>query len=344
MTVIHRPVILPPGSDAPDALRLAGGWARFDRVEQLRRAGPPCILPVAELPAPVRARLTEPRAALCGLALDRPRVMGVLNVTPDSFSDGGLFATPDSALVQARALAQAGADILDLGGESTRPGAQPLPIPDEIARLAPVLAGIRDAGLALPLSIDTRNADTARMALSAGAAMVNDVSALGHDPAMAGVAASARASVVLMHARGTPETMQDDPRYDDVLFDVFEALAAAVARAEAAGIPRARLVVDPGIGFGKTVAHNLALIRGLAAFHDLGCAVMLGASRKGFIGAVTGAPGGTARMPGSVAAALWGVACGVQVVRVHDVAETVQALTLWGALAGRDGQRVGVEQ
>jgi dihydropteroate synthase len=260
--------------------------------------------------------------------------MGILNVTPDSFSAGGLFLDPEAALAQGRRMAAEGADLIDIGGESTRPGAGEVAQAEERARTAPVIAALR--GLGLPLSIDTRKAGVAEAAVQAGAAIVNDVAALGFDPALAGVVARAAVPVILMHAQGTPATMQHDPRYDDVLLDVFGFLAARVAVAEAAGVPRDRIVVDPGLGFGKTVAHNLTLLRGLSVFHDLGCAVLLGASRKGFIGKVGGVARAEDRVPGSIAVALAAAAQGVQILRVHDVGETRQALALWRAVAWGD--------
>ncbi|GAA0298531.1 dihydropteroate synthase [Rhodovulum strictum] len=328
-----RPLVQTDAARPADALPLADGWAWFTLAEELRRDAPPRLLRATDLPEEVRATLTAPRPALAGLSLDRPRIMGILNVTPDSFSDGGRFADPQAALAHGRALA-AGADILDIGGESTRPGSAAVPEADEIARTAPVIAALRAAGVTTPISIDTRKAAVAAAALAAGADMVNDVAALGFDPALAGAVVQAGVPVCLMHAQGDPATMQDDPRYDDVLLDVYDFLAARIAAAEAAGIPRARIMVDPGIGFGKTVAHNLALIRGLSLFHGLGCPILLGASRKRFIGTLGGAERADQRGPGSIAVALAGIAQGAQIVRVHDVAETRQAIRLDGALKG----------
>ncbi len=325
----YRPLPQTDPARPADALPLAGGWCWFDRIEVLRRDGPPRVIAATEAPPEVLDRLTAPRAPVAGLTLDRPRIMGILNVTPDSFSDGGDHLAPATAQAHARAMADAGAAILDIGGESTRPGAADVPVPEEIARTAPVIAAL--AGGA-PISIDTRKAAVAQAALAAGAALVNDVSAFLHDPAMAGVVAAAGVPVCLMHAQGTPQTMQADPRYDDVLLDVYDHLAARVAAAEAAGIARARILVDPGIGFGKTQAHNLALLARLSLFHALGCPILLGVSRKRFIGTIGQAPEPRARMPGSVAVALAGVAQGAQVIRVHDVAETRQALALWQAV------------
>ena len=257
--------------------------------------------------------------------------MGILNVTPDSFSDGGLFLRPEAAVMQARKMA-AGADILDIGGESTRPGAAEVAVDDEIARTAPVIAALRDGGLDLPVSIDTRKAAVAQAAFAAGATILNDVTALQFDPAMAGAAAALGGPVILMHSIASPETMQDDPRYDDVLLDVYDALAARLNEAQAAGIAPDRLAIDPGIGFGKTLEHNLALLNRLSLFHGLGVPVLLGASRKRFIGTIGAEAEAARRMPGSLAVALAGVAQGAQMIRVHDVAETRQALSLWQAV------------
>lgn len=333
--IYHRPIPMTDLHRPEGALTLAGGWCWFDRVEELRRDAPPRLIRAADLPAEVRDRLASPRGPVAGLSLDRPRLMGILNVTPDSFSDGGRFLDLPAALAQGRALAEAGADILDIGGESTRPGAAEVPLAEELARTAPVVHALRAGGLGVPISIDTRKARVAEAALAAGADMVNDVAALTFDPALGQVVARARAPLCLMHAQGTPASMQADPRYDDVLLDVYDFLAERVAAAEAMGISRGQILVDPGIGFGKTVAHNLALIRGLSLFHALGCPVLLGASRKRFIGTLAGATEAAARMPGSVAVALAGVAQGAQILRVHDMAETRQALTLWQAATMR---------
>ena len=326
----YRPIAMTDAARPPQALTLAGGWCWFSQVEILQRGRPARLAPLAEVPEAVLARLTAPRQALAGLAMGRPQIMGILNVTPDSFSDGGRFLDPAAALAQAQAMVAEGAALLDIGGESTRPGAAEVPVADEIARTEPVIAALRGAGV--PLSIDTRKAAVAQAALAAGAGIVNDVSALTFDAGLAAVVAAAEVPLVLMHARGTPATMQDDPVYDDVLLDVYDWLEGRIAAAEAAGIARARIVVDPGIGFGKTAAHNLALIRGLALFHGLGCPLLLGASRKRFIGTISGEDRADRRVAGSLAVALAGAAQGAQLLRVHDVAETRGALALWRAI------------
>lgn len=327
--MIHaRPLIRHDPIRPPGALTLAGGWGWFDRAEILSRDAPPRVVAARDLPADLRDRLTAPRAPLAGLTLDRPRLMGIVNATPDSFSDGGQHEGA-AGVAHGRALLAAGADLLDVGGESTRPGAAEVPAGYEAARVLPVIAAL--AGLA-PISVDTRKAAVAGPALDAGAGIVNDVSGLMHDPALAPLIAARGVPVCLMHHRGDPATMQDDPRYDDVLLDVYDWLAAAIARAEAAGIARDRILIDPGIGFGKTQSHNLTLLRGLALFHGLGCPMLLGVSRKRFIGTLGAAPTPADRAPGTLAVTLAAVAQGVQIHRVHDVAQMAQGLALWRAL------------
>lgn len=293
---------------------------------------------MSALDADTRARLSNPRAAIAGVELDQPRIMGIVNVTPDSFSDGGQFFDHKAAVARARAMVEAGADILDIGGESTRPGADEVPVVSEIERTRPVIAALREAGIMVPISIDTRKAAVAHAALEAGADMVNDVAALTWDPEMAPLVAEAGVPICLMHAQGTPQTMQIAPQYDNVVTDVALWLRERVEAARAAGIAQGQIMVDPGIGFGKSLLHNLDLLRNLSVLHDLGCALLLGASRKRFIGTISGAEPAAARMPGSVAVALHAAAQGAHVIRVHDVAETAQALSLWRALAMNNGE------
>lgn len=330
--IYWRPLVQSGATRPKDALSLAGGALWFNAVERLERGHAAEVVPATEAGAALEP-LVAPRASFAGLAMDQPRIMGILNVTPDSFSDGGRFLDSSAALDQARALAGF-SDILDIGGESTRPGAAPVAEAEEIARTAPVIGALRAGGLDLPISIDTRKAVVADAALRAGADIVNDVAALTFDAGLAPLVAKAQAPVILMHHQGTPEVMQADPRYENVLLDVYDWLAERVEAAVAAGIPRQRIAVDPGIGFGKTVAHNLALIRGIALFHGLGCPILLGASRKRFIGTISGVDEPAARMPGSLAVALAGAGQGVQMIRVHDAAETRAALRLWQAVNG----------
>ncbi len=310
---------------------LAGGWCWFDRVEVLSRDTAPEVIPADRLPTEVLTRLCAPRASVAGLTFERAKLMGILNVTPDSFSDGGKFLDPEAAIAHAKNMQAEGADILDIGGESTRPGAAYVPAVEEIRRTAPVIAALQSAAVG-PISIDTRKADVAEAALSAGAALINDVYAFTHDPRLLAVSAKAQVPVCLMHAQGDPETMQTDPQYADVVLDVYDFLEERILTAEAAGIERSRIMIDPGIGFGKTIAHNLALLRRLSLFHALGCVILLGASRKRFIGVIGNAPSAEDRAFGSVSVALSAVAQGVQLLRVHDTKETKQALDLMQAI------------
>jgi dihydropteroate synthase len=277
------------------------------------------------------ARVTAPRPPFAGLSLDRPRLMGIVNVTPDSFSDGGLYDTTEGAIVHAAELAEAGADIVDVGGESTRPGSDAVAEADELARIVPVIKGL--CGLRAVLSLDTRKSAVARAAAETGASILNDVSALTHDAESLAVVAETGLSVVLMHAKGEPKTMQDNPAYDDVALEVFDYLEGRIAAALAAGIDRARIAADPGLGFGKTLAHNLALLGHTALFHGLGVPLLIGASRKRFVGLGQGKDP-RAREPGSFAAAIVAAAQGAQIFRVHDVAGTAQALAVWRAGVG----------
>lgn len=266
------------------------------------------------------------------LPLDRPLVMGVVNVTPDSFSDGGRYLDPRAAIEHARRLAAEGADILDVGGESTRPGSLPVGEAEELDRVLPVLEGVLTLGI--PVSVDTTKPAVMRAALAAGAAMVNDVNALRSPGALEAVAASP-AGVCLMHMRGEPRTMQANPVYADLVAEVRDFLAARAAACEAAGIARERIVIDPGFGFGKTVEHNLALLRALPELAALGFPVLAGLSRKSTLGEITGRPVGE-RLAASVAAALLAVERGARIVRVHDVAATRDALAVLEAVR-RDG-------
>ncbi len=261
----------------------------------------------------------------------RPRVMGIVNVTPDSFSDGGRATTVDLALALAGRLIAEGADLLDIGGESSRPGAAIVPVAEELARVIPVIEAIR-AVHAVPISVDTTKPEVARRALAAGASVINDIRGLD-DPGLAEIVAGSTAGVVLMHMQGTPQTMQDDPRYDDVVGEVVADLARRVELAERLGISRDRIAVDPGIGFGKTHDHNLALLRHLEEFRAIGCAVLIGTSRKGFLGRLTGRARAD-RAVASAVSALAAAAAGARIVRVHDVAPTVDALRVWEAQRG----------
>ncbi|AKC87428.1 dihydropteroate synthase [Pseudoxanthomonas suwonensis] len=265
------------------------------------------------------------------LKLDRTRVMGIVNVTPDSFSDSGAHATTEAAVAHGLRLAEEGADILDVGGESTRPGAGEVPLEEELRRVIPVVERLV-RGTALPVSVDTCKPEVMRAAVAAGAGMINDVCALRRDGALEAAAAQG-VPVVLMHMLGEPRSMQDDPRYDDVVAEVHRFLAERIFAAELAGIPKKHLVADPGFGFGKTTAHNLALLAGLERFTELGVPVLAGLSRKRSIGEWTGRQAPAERVAGSVAAHLLAAQRGARIVRVHDVAATVDALKVWEAVA-----------
>ena len=331
MQEYFRPLVQIGPARPVDAQTLAGGWGWFTHVEVLSRTASAQIIPAQDVPAPVLDRLTAPRSGIAGLGLEHPRIMGILNATPDSFSDGGQHDAPDRAIAAGLAMRDAGADIIDIGGESTRPGARAVPEDEEIARIAPVIAGLRQAGLETPISIDTRKAAVARAALDAGADLVNDVSGFTYDAALAPLCAAAAAPVCVMHSLGDPETMHLNPSYENVLLDVYDTLEKQITALEQAGIVRNSILADPGIGFGKTQEHNLALLARIGLFHMLGTPILLGASRKKFIGTIGQAPKAADRAPGSIAVALAGLSQGVQMIRVHDVAETRQAVQLWHA-------------
>lgn len=259
------------------------------------------------------------------------KLMGVVNVTPDSFSDGGLYLDAEAAIAHGRELIGAGAGILDVGGESTRPGAEPVDAEEELRRVVPVIRGLNDAGC--EISVDTSKASVAAAALEAGAAIVNDVTALRGDPGMASLCAERGATVVLMHMLGEPRTMQRDPRYGDVVEEVKDFLAERLGVAVAAGIAEDRIWLDPGIGFGKTVAHNMELLRRLGEVRELGRPLVVGTSRKSFIGKVDGSAAGE-RLGGTIASSVLAAAEGADVLRVHDVAEVRQALAVATAILG----------
>ena len=347
MRTLIRPtgfVDSPFGHDRKVA-RVAGGLNWFSAVELMRVDGHRRVatelVPVEGIEARFDddmaaqwAALTDARKPLqLGeriIRLDQPQVIGILNVTPDSFSDGGQFDNPAAAAAAGADMAGQGAAIIDVGGESTRPGAKPVWEGDEIERIAPVIRQLSAGGTAI--SADTRKADVMKAAIAAGAGMINDVSALTYDDRSGEIVAAEAVPVVLMHHLGAPETMQDNPRYDDVLVEVYLWLEERIGAVVAAGIAREHILVDPGFGFGKTVAHNLELMNGLALFHSLGCPVVVGASRKRTIGALSGEAPADRRLGGSIAFALKAVEQGAQLLRVHDVFETVQALRVWRGL------------
>lgn len=353
--VYTRPVSLVPGpqADAGEAVRLGGSMAWANRFALIVREDGATrsrqVLGAAAMRAAIdglpgdlaeaamtqwrdMARIHAPLA--CGarmLRLDQPQIMGILNVTPDSFSDGGQFLDkPEAALDHAQAMLAAGAAMIDVGGESTRPGAAAVWEGDEARRVVPVIENLARAGAAI--SIDSRRASVIGAALQAGAHVVNDVSAMRHDPNTPTLVAQSGAPVVLMHAPGDASDLHAEGDYDDVVFDVFDALRERRDAALAVGIARDRILLDPGIGFGKTLAENLALINALPMFHTLGQPILFGASRKRMIGALAGEVPAHRRMPGSVALAVIAASAGAHVLRVHDVGETVQAIQVWRGL------------
>jgi dihydropteroate synthase len=321
------------------ALPLAGGPIAFSAIELIE--GEPGsaerrILPASELAkestrdaylATLLSRVSAKRPPFAGFNLDKPILMGIVNVTPDSFSDGGLYDTTEEAIEHAAELAQAGAAIVDIGGESTRPGSDAVGEQDELSRVMPVLEGLK--GFRAVISIDTRKASVARAAAKAGARIFNDVSALTFDSGSLAVSAETGMSVVLMHAQSEPKTMQDNPTYADVVLEVYDYLERRIEALEGAGVPRARVAADPGLGFGKTLAHNLALISHVSVFHGLGVPLLVGASRKRFIKGIVGGEVPKDREAGSQAAAIAAAAQGAQIFRVHDVAAARQALEVF---------------
>ncbi|KIC44640.1 dihydropteroate synthase [Ruegeria sp. ANG-S4] len=331
MTAYYRPLVQHGTNKPAGAVPLAGQELWFAHVEALERSGSVEIVPVQEVPEASLTRLTAPRAPIAGLDMTQPQIMGILNATPDSFSDGGVHNSVDAARIAAKHMVAHGATILDIGGESTRPGAAFVPANEEIERTQPLIRAIRAETDAL-ISIDTRKVAVAKVAHEAGAGLINDVSGFTYDAQLAPFCAEIKAPVCVMHMQGDPSTMQDDPKYDNVLLDVYDFLEGQIEKLEALGLPRELIVVDPGIGFGKNEAHNLELLRNLSLFHGLGCPILLGVSRKGFIGQIGKEPRKDARAPGSIAVALSGLSQGVQIIRVHDVAETAQALRLWAAV------------
>lgn len=329
LALIHGPIAAEAVA-AGRAAWLAGGPAAFALG---RMVGDGKIRPVADLPPDAVARLAAAPAAWAGLPTGRPLVMGILNVTPDSFSDGGLHLDTESAIAAGRALVAAGADLIDVGGESTRPGAAATRPTAERARLLPVLRGLAADGIML--SADTRNADTMVAALDAGARIVNDVSALGYDPQALPTVVARGCPLVLTHMRGVPATMQGLTQYGDVVAEVTRELSAALAAAEAAGIDRTQVALDPGIGFAKGPGQNEELLARLPLLLNLGCRLVVGVSRKGFIGRLSGETVPRARLPGSLAAGLAALLGGAAILRVHDVGETVQAVRVWHGIFAR---------
>ncbi|KAB7615525.1 dihydropteroate synthase [Amylibacter sp. SFDW26] len=327
--IYYRPIAQIDRCRPKGARAIAGGWSWFTHAECLERGGISTVVPITEIPVDIVENIARKRDDICGLSMSEPHIMGVLNVTPDSFSDGGQHNTFENAVARAKAMIKEGTSLLDIGGESTRPGADYVDNSEEIARTAPVIEMLKIAGIETPMSIDTRKADVAAAALQAGAVMFNDVTALTYDTDSLPLVGREKPFVCLMHSLSDPKTMQNNPEYDDVLLDIYDHLADQIALCVKNGLPQERIVIDPGIGFGKTMDHNLQLIRGLSLFHGLGCPVLLGVSRKRFIGEIGHAQNAADRAPGSIAIALEGLRQGAQFLRVHDIWQTKQAIRLW---------------
>ena len=287
--------------------------------------------------AAVLENLYKPRADFAGLEMAKPHLMGVINTTPDSFSDGGAHLAPATAIASGMAMWQAGASVIDIGGESTRPGAAPVTRNQELARVLPPITALARSGATI--SIDTRHADVMRRAVAAGASIINDIAALQGDGALAAAAASG-VPVILMHMQGDPQTMQDNPAYEFAPVEIYRFLEARIAAARAAGIPDSMIAVDPGFGFGKTVPHNLQLLNWLGLLHGLGVPILFGASRKSTIAALSANEPPDRRLPGSLALTLAACRQGAQLIRVHDVAETAQALAIEAALLATESPAV----
>jgi dihydropteroate synthase len=338
-----RPLGLVYGRDARELIAsgeagaLGGmGHIGFTQVEIITRDGSRFDRFGSIRDHPAMQAIIAPRASFGGIDFSACRVMGIVNVTPDSFSDGGTNFDAAVAIANGKRMITEGADLLDVGGESTRPGSDPVSVEDEIARVVPVISGLRGHAV----SVDTRNAATMRDAIGAGAVIVNDVSALTHDAASADLVAKMHVPVILMHAQGAPKTMQLAPKYANVVLDVYDGLEARVEAAVAAGIAGARIMIDPGIGFGKTFKQNLQLMQAMNLFHGLGLPVLIGLSRKGYVGALTGEAKAGARVAGSIGGALQAAMQGAHMLRVHDVKETVQAVNVFTASCDPDSVEI----
>ncbi len=329
----YRPIVSTGKSRPSNARPIAGGNTWFHQAEVLTKSRCGEFISIDQMPADVVEAISKLRAPIAALNFDQPIVMGILNVTPDSFSDGGQFETIAAAQKHALEMIAQGAELIDIGGESTRPGAQTVAIKEEIARVVPAIRAVREHSK-VPISIDTRKADVADAAIKAGANIVNDVSGFTYDPHLAAVVAESGAGVCLMHTQGPPETMQDNPEYSDILLEVYDFLDSQIRVAEQSGISRDRIMVDPGIGFGKTVEHCLELIAGISLFHGLGCPILLGVSRKSFIGHITGQESAQDRSFGSVSAAIVALSQGVQLFRVHDIEAHAEAFKISTAIQG----------
>ena len=328
MSEYFRPIINSDPTIPSSAGVLHGTQFWFTHAEKLTRHSEPEIVLAKNIPGDIFHNITKKRAQICGLSFDIPRVMGILNVTPDSFSDGGKYSTLETATEHCISMVSAGADIIDIGGESTRPGALEVDTSEEISRVIPVIEKLANI-ITVPISADTRKSEVAKMAIASGAAMVNDISGLKFDSKMSDFCIESDVPVCIMHSQGIPETMQNEPKYIDVCLDIYDFLSQQIENLVNSGMQRKAIIVDPGIGFGKSLAHNLSLLRNISLFHGLGVPILIGVSKKKFIKTLAGLNENEDRMSGSISVALYARSQGVHIFRVHNVKETVQAMKLW---------------
>ena len=331
MTSYFRPIVRTGSPKSKNSIFLAETNYWVSEAEEIKFGKKTKLVSINDVPDWWKKRWLKKRSDILGMEFGFPKLMGILNVTPDSFSDGGNHLKLDAALNQAKFMAENGVDIIDVGGESTRPGALTVPISEEIRRIEPVINGI-SARSKIPISVDTRKADVASAARKAGASMVNDVSGFTFDPDLMPYCSKYKLPVCVMHMKGLPENMQNNPKYENILIEVFDFLENQIGRLVQAGISRDQIIADVGIGFGKNIGHNLALIKNISLFHGLGVPLLLGVSRKSIISNVAKVEKPSDRVHGSISLAISALGQGVQVFRVHDVAETRQAFDLWVAV------------
>ena len=331
MTSYFRPIVRTGSPRSKNSIFLAETNYWVSEAEEIKYGKKTKLVSINDVPDWWKKRWLKKRSDILGMEFGFPKLMGILNVTPDSFSDGGNHVELDVALNQAKFMEENGVDIIDIGGESTRPGALIVPILEEIRRIEPVINGI-SARSKIPISVDTRKADVASAGRKAGASMVNDVSGFTFDPDLLPYCSKYKLPVCVMHMKGSPENMQNNPKYENVLIEVFDFLEKQIGRLVHAGISRDQIIADVGIGFGKNIGHNLELIKNISLFHGLGVPLLLGVSRKSIISSVAKVDKPSDRVHGSISLALSALSQGVQVFRIHDVAETKQAFDLWVAV------------
>ena len=332
MSEYFRPIIRSEREIPSNAQIMRGTAFWFTHAVKLSRNSESEIVLAKKIPNHILNKITKRRPKICRISFDTPTIMGILNVTPDSFSDGGKYSTLNAATEHCMSMVSAGADIIDIGGESTRPGAAELDVAQEISRVIPVLDEVAKE-IQVPISIDTRKSEVAELAISSGAVIVNDVSGLTFDSQMAEYCINQNLPVCIMHSQGIPETMQNAPKYKNVCLDIYDFLNEQIEKMIDSGMQRSNIIVDPGIGFGKTLTHNFDLLKGISLFHGLGVPILIGVSRKKFIMTVAGLKENEDRVSGSIALALFARSQGVQIFRVHDVKETVQAMKLWHSMS-----------